>query len=228
MARLPTIGGDSGSWGEVLNDFLLKAHNSDGSLKDGIIGSSQVAAGAFTDSHIAAGAAINQSKINGLSTSLALKIDASMLTTKGDIIAASAAATPARLAAGSNNQVLTADSSQTSGLKWALPSVIEAVNTVGASGVAVILPDVGTATVHVITLTANCIFTFPAAAAGKSFTLVLQQDGVGNRTITWPVGTKWPGGVAPTLTTAASAVDYITFLSPATAWHGFLSGSDIK
>ena len=33
MPRLPTPGGDSGSWGTVLNDFLSVALNTDGSLK---------------------------------------------------------------------------------------------------------------------------------------------------------------------------------------------------
>ena len=32
--RLPNPGGDAGSWGVVLNDFLLTAHNPDGSLKN--------------------------------------------------------------------------------------------------------------------------------------------------------------------------------------------------
>jgi hypothetical protein len=45
----------------------------------------------------------------------------SLLTTKGDIIAATASATPARLGAGTNGQVLTVDSTQTPGLKWATP-----------------------------------------------------------------------------------------------------------
>ena len=33
MARLPNPGSDDGVWGDVLNDFLLVEHNSDGTLK---------------------------------------------------------------------------------------------------------------------------------------------------------------------------------------------------
>ena len=46
-----------------------------------------------------------------------------ILTTKGDIYAATAAATPDRLGVGANNTVLTADSSASTGLKWATPAV---------------------------------------------------------------------------------------------------------
>jgi len=42
-----------------------------------------------------------------------------LTTTKGDIITATAANTPARLGVGSNNQILVADSSTATGLKWA-------------------------------------------------------------------------------------------------------------
>jgi hypothetical protein len=44
---------------------------------------------------------------------------ASTLTAKGDILAASAANTIARLAVGSNDTILTADSSESTGIKWA-------------------------------------------------------------------------------------------------------------
>lgn len=33
MARLPTVGGDNGNWGTVLNEFLSVVHESDGTLK---------------------------------------------------------------------------------------------------------------------------------------------------------------------------------------------------
>jgi hypothetical protein len=44
------------------------------------------------------------------------------LTTKGDLYAASAASTPARVAVGTNGQVLTADSTAATGVAWATPA----------------------------------------------------------------------------------------------------------
>ena len=53
---------------------------------------------------------------------IASVVNNSLIDAKGDIIAATAADTPARLAVGSNNTVLTADSAEATGLKWAAPS----------------------------------------------------------------------------------------------------------
>jgi hypothetical protein len=49
-------------------------------------------------------------------------IPATILDAKGDIIAATAADTASRLAVGTNGQVLTADSTTATGIKWATPA----------------------------------------------------------------------------------------------------------
>jgi len=94
MARLPAQGGDNNVWGDILNAFLLVEHNTDGTLKRG-------------------------GDIDAAQTSANAKIAQSLLTTKGDLLVASGANTPARLGVGSNGQQLVADSAQTLGVKWA-------------------------------------------------------------------------------------------------------------
>jgi hypothetical protein len=55
-------------------------------------------------------------------------LPASIIDAKGDVIVGTAADTAARLAVGADGQVLTADSSQTTGQRWALP-LIHHINT---------------------------------------------------------------------------------------------------
>lgn len=101
----------------------------------------------------------------------------------------------------------------------------ELVNTVAASGSTETLPDINVATIHHVTLTANCTFTFPTAAAGKSFTVWLRQDGTGTRTVTWPGTVRWSAGLSPTLTTTINKTDVISFVcANGTNWDGFVGG----
>lgn len=48
MARLPQPGSDSGTWGDILNEFMLEAHNADGSAKSSSINTSALQDGAVS------------------------------------------------------------------------------------------------------------------------------------------------------------------------------------
>jgi hypothetical protein len=100
MARLPVPGNDDGTWGTILNDFLNVEHAANGSLRRG----------GDIDTAL--------STANAAQTAASGKIDKSVVTTKGDLIAASGSATVTRLGAGTNGQYLAADSSKTLGLTW--------------------------------------------------------------------------------------------------------------
>lgn len=78
---------------------------------------------------------------------------------------------------------------------------------------------------HDLTLTGNATFTLTGAFTGRATDLriILRQDGTGNRTVTWPGTVDWVNGVAPTLQTAAGALDVIGLLSvdDGATWLGF-------
>lgn len=46
----------------------------------------------------------------------------------------------------------------------------------------------------------------------KPFAVFIQQDGSGGRTVTWPAGIEWPGGVEPTLSAGANLTDGFMFI----------------
>ncbi|HSW81288.1 MAG TPA: hypothetical protein VLG40_02725 [Candidatus Saccharimonas sp.] len=120
----------------------------------------------------------NDSRITGA-------IQSSTATTKGDILVATASATIARLGVGSDGQILTADSTQTSGVKWA-----------PASGGAAAVQNTG-----VYPLSAYGFFT--ATAAVESCTQVSTLSGIFFGRVFVPAG-KAINGIGTVITTAGT------------------------
>lgn len=63
----------------------------------------------------------------------------------------------------------------------------------------------------VITLTGNATFSASNMTAGQSGHITIIQDGTGGRTGAWSGDYEFIGGTAPTLSTAASAVDVLPY-----------------
>ena len=124
---------------------------------------------------------------------------------------------------GTNAQVLTTNGSGT--LTWSTPAAgasLSAANTWTAaqrgaittltSG-ATVTPDFAASNNYTLTLGENLTLANPTnLTAGQSGSIFLVQDGTGSRTAAF--GTYWDfaGGTAPTLSTAASAVDRIDYV----------------
>lgn len=66
----------------------------------------------------------------------------------------------------------------------------------------------------------NETFTFIDPSKPASFQLIIVQDSIGSRAITWPVSVKWPGGIAPTLTTTSTTgTDIVSFYFDGTNYY---------
>lgn len=92
MARMPVPGADEGTWGDVLNDFLAAAHNSDGSIKDaGVVAAKYVKPGSgIPESDLAAAV---QTKLNadvGTDTAAQPGTSTTVGTSSAQLVAANA------------------------------------------------------------------------------------------------------------------------------------------
>jgi hypothetical protein len=74
--------------------------------------------------------------ISFTSFEMADAVQRAVLDAKGDIIVASAADTPGKLGVGTNGQVLTADSAEALGVKWATPAPGYSAPTIGSTSIA--------------------------------------------------------------------------------------------
>lgn len=77
---------------------------------------------------------------------------------------------------------------------------------------ATITPDFSAGNNFSVTLGGSRTLANPTnLTAGQAGTIVVTQDGTGSRTLAYGSNWKFPGGTAPTLTTAASSVDVIAY-----------------
>ncbi len=138
---------------------------------------------------------------------LTTPIAASAVDAKGDILTATANDTPARLAVGSNGQMLVADSTQTTGLRWAYTSTVVVTLTDGAT----INTDASAGTHFRVTLGGNRALANPTNMVdGQRLLWEIVQDATGGRTLSF--GSKFAFGTditGATLTTTASKRDFL-------------------
>ena len=84
---------------------------------------------------------------------------------------------------------------------------------------ATIATDCATGNVFTMTLitTGRTMGAPTNLAAGATYIWRIKQDATGGRTLTWASAFKWPGGTAPTQTSAANALDVISGVSDGTS-----------
>jgi hypothetical protein len=118
-------------------------------------------------------------------------IQPTLLTAKGDLISATAASTVARLAVGSDAQILVADSTASTGLKWATPTASTSGLTKITSASFSAVTDTGTTFDSIFTTTyANYVVVFKGYSGTDNVELQVQNR-VGSTT---QAGVNYYGG----------------------------------
>lgn len=102
----------------------------------------------------------------------------------------------------------------------AFPAIVPPDPTTTLTDGATVNWNISDGTVATLTLGGNRTMAAPTNLSVRTFILVLIQDGTGSRTVTWNSVFKWPGGVAPVLSTAAGAKDVISMFCDGTNLYG--------
>ena len=171
--------------------------------------------------------------VNLLKTGLDAKIDKSIVNAKGDILTATADDTPARLAVGTDGQVLTADSNESTGLKYTTPLSASSTNTLTnkrinprvTSETSSATPTINTdnTDIHRITALAVDITSMTTNLSGTPThgqKLIIEITGTAARAITWGASFEASTATLPTttVTTAMLSVGLI-YNSATSKWR---------
>jgi hypothetical protein len=144
-----------------------------------------------------------------LKTQIDAQIPDSLLTTKGDIIAATGASTPARLGVGANGEVLVADSTASTGMKWAVPAAgsLTLLSTTTMSGTSTTVSGINQSY-------ANLVIVASGFYGSNAQGVTVEPNGVSNPF--WIGGFKGTGNdrnaefTAPNMQTTATSLSNIT------------------
>lgn len=146
---------------------------------------------------------------NTANTTANAAVAKSTATTKGDLLAATAASTITRLGVGTNGQVLTADSTQATGMKWATSSGGTSWVSIGSAALT------GAATITISGISGyNSLFiamdTASSASAGSSFSLRFNADSAANYAM-WGPNISNPAAYAASFLSAEDGPGYTFF-----------------
>jgi hypothetical protein len=84
--------------------------------------------------------------------------------------------------------------------------------------------DLTASNVHTVSLGGNRTLDISTPTVGQAFLVRIAQT-TGSNTVTWWSTIKWPGGAAPTLSTAAGAVDaFVIICTGSGTYDGYFAG----
>lgn len=103
------------------------------------------------------------------------------------------------------------------------------VSNLGATLTGAVAVNLATARFFHGIVTGNVTFSFTnIPATGRFVSVMLELTNPGAATITWPAGTKWPGGSAPTFTAAGVDVIALYTRDGGTTWRAARAQADTR